>query len=319
MRTRPRARGQRDEVFGPDESLVVEVEGDGLDWVAVLGEVSEEVRVKGAVLHVLVLRHRCRVRRRVARGFEVVRARGRRAGVEEAGLLLASVFGERLGAGPAAVADEPAGPVAEGFTAVVDGRVVDAAAALAAVRTHVGLADEREPRDGRPVGREVLVDGSEVGLELPELLLDAREDEDALVVGVGVADEVDAGGEREHRLAGPHAPSTTANPSSRAVCIAVSIPSACSGYASGWPNTSCQVTLCGPVATAIGVSVTGRGPVLERSRESEPPAHGARGEPSYSRNAETTSAKASRSSPSPPIQTTNGAAAYTFISRPFSE
>jgi hypothetical protein len=200
------ARRERDQLLGVDEPLVGEVERDRLGGVAVLREVGEVLRVERAVLR--PARRAVAVRLRVgaigcrfASGLEVVGAA--RAGIGDADLLAPGVVGERGGRRRSAVADEVTGALAEPLTAVVHALVVDAGAVLPRVRADVRFPDEGQARDGPVILGEILVDGPEVRLELPELLFDARQDEHPLERRVRVANSVQPCREREHRFPGP--------------------------------------------------------------------------------------------------------------------
>jgi len=186
------------------------VERDRLRGIAVLRKVVEEAGVERAELGALELLCVRSVRGRIAVNAEVVggaRITGGRAApvprVQQADLLALCLAHEVRCRGRATVADEVSGALAEPFTALVHVLAVDPAAVLASVRAHVRLPDEREPRDRVVPIWEVPVDRFQVCLELAELLFDAREDEHTLEVGVGVANAVESGGEREHRLARP--------------------------------------------------------------------------------------------------------------------
>ena len=205
VRTGAVARRQRDEVLGFDEAHAGRVERDGLRGVTVLGEVREELRVEGTVLDVPLGRigRVAGVRRRLAGRLEVRRATTIAAGtggVGEPDLLAPGRSSERVGG---RLLGEPAGALAEALAALVDGVIVDVAGAGEVVGADVRLPDERHRRYRPPLLRQVRVDRPEVGLELAELLLDARQHEHALEPGVRVPDEVDPRGQREHGLAGP--------------------------------------------------------------------------------------------------------------------
>ncbi len=185
----------RDEVLGVEQPVCRRVERQRLGLVALLWLVREVLCVEGTELGVLELGCPGGVRCGFARRRQVLGV------LADAGLLGAGLLCQSRRGGVTGVS-EVAGTLAESLTAVVHVRVVDTARVLAAVRADVGLPDEGERRHRGLVLGQVGVHRPDVGLELSQLLFDTRECDHSLVPRVGVPDQRDTGGEREHRLAG---------------------------------------------------------------------------------------------------------------------